>query len=278
MRLLIYPILFLLWGPLPAPREEALVVEWDVRWIGRDVLQRKREIRRRERITLLPDRMLVEDLTFGMRWIVRDDRKTVWIVDRFRGQYSELTFDAIRKRQEEIVREISDAAARVPGTKDERRILRILSGMGRYAKEPKVEIRDTGKTKEILGRACRERAVVVDGNLHLLSVHVDPDLSAGRSYWRLLARLGAFHPRVAEKLDEMGGLPLQGTLRYLFFGDRVTAQIRTVKVGKEQVSSALFEPPSKLKRVPLAGFEPRPERKAEKPKDLERPKEDRRKP
>jgi len=237
------------------PGDEGVVLEWTIKWKARDPLNQMREIHRRERITILPDRMRIEDQTFGMTWIIRADLKKVWIIDRLRGELTELTFEAIRKRQKEIMDELTDAAARVPGTKDARWIKRILTGMGRHEKTPKVEVRTSDG----------ERSVVLDGDRHLFRVKIDPKFKEGLAYFDLLAKIGAFPAPVAGKLASLGGMPVRGTLRFLFFSERITAEIETQSITRTEIPMGTFDPPKGLKKVPLRGFGRVPERKAKKP-------------
>ncbi|MHC4605735.1 MAG: hypothetical protein ACYTAF_02210 [Planctomycetota bacterium] len=269
MRYALLLSLLLLSGAAQDPPEQtALVVEWKVKWVARDVLQETREIQRRERVTLLPDRMRIDDLTFGTSWIVRADLGKVWVLNPMRGRCSELTFAEIRARQDAIARELGEAAKHVPGTQDEKDIRRILEGMGRYAKEPEVELKDTGEKKEVLGRECTGKAVVVDGEIHLVRVLTDPAFAEGAAFFGLLAKMGAFHPAVAKKLEGLGGFPVRGVIRYVFFGDRVTARVEASSIGRKKIAKGTFSVPEGLKEVLLEGFEPAPEREAKKPESL----------
>jgi len=244
---------------------DALLLEWDVRRIERDWMDRRAEVHRRERITLMPDRMRVEDLTFGGAWIVRRDAGKVWKIDEDRGRYCELTFEQVRARQGEIAGILEAAAERVAGTEDERDLRRILEGMGRYSAQPRVELRDTGEKTALLGRDCVGKEVVVDGEIHLMSVFVDPARPEGADFFRLLSDVGAFHPEVAAALDRLGGTPMRGVLRYLEFGTRVTQEVEVVRLEKTTALNGLFERLEGLERCPWQGFEEQPEPAVQRP-------------
>ncbi len=233
---------------------EGFVLERDVELVYLDTLDRKREIHRRERVSYQAGNLLVEDLTFGEKLLVRSGEKSVWVIDTLAGTWSKLEFDEIRKRQSEVLSEISGTRKRVPGTADEKSLTQMLEGYGRFDKPPSVELRTPGKTREVLGRSCSRKDLYVNGNIRRISVYVDPSIP-GEGYLQVLSKFGAFSKEESDALKGIGGLPVEGVLRYVHFLDRVLARIRVTSVRTETLSPDIFQPPTQGKEVPLARFE-----------------------
>lgn len=257
-------------GAQETPAEKVLVLERNVRSIARDPVQRQREIRRRERMTIGRDRMTIEDLTFQMTWIFRGDVEKLWIIDRAAGRYSEIPFSSIRQRQEALARELESCAGRVKGTEDEKEIEGILRGMGRWKVPLTVEVKE-GASARILDRECREKDVVINGENHPVRVFVAPDTPEAGVYFGLLSRIGAFPPEVAAQLEKLGGIPFRGTLRYLLLVDRIAEEVEVTSMDRVAPPAGCFEEPSGLTRTEWPGFEREEERKAELPGKTEEP-------
>jgi hypothetical protein len=227
-----------------APGDEAVTIERSVRLTLSDPLNRRREIQRRERVTVKDGNLAIADLTFGERLVVRTDRKRIVRIDTLGGVYSEYGFEeaaAIRKR---ALDEIESAKARVPGTADEKELEAVLEGFDRFAKPPAVELRSEGN----------ERRILLNGDRVRFSARVDEKRKAA-GLFAALAAADAFPPAVAEKLKGLDGLPVQGTIRYALFLDRVVEQFEVTSVRPGEAAEADFEVPAGLVQVPLAGFE-----------------------
>lgn len=250
------PVLLLLLA-LQAP--SGAVVERDVHVVLIDPLDRRREIRRRERIAYTEDRLSVTDLTFGTRLIVRGDLRKVWVADPLAGTVSEIGFDEILRRRGEMLDGLAAAKARVPGTTDEREIAAILEGFDRFEKEPAVELKGED------GR----RDVVLDGEIVKASLQGDAGVPFA-GYLEALGRLGAFHPAVARALSAVTSLPAKGTLRYVLFLDRVVERFEVVSAKAEAPPASEFEPPPNLERIPLPGFQTAPEPAPAKPGEVKK--------
>lgn len=253
-------LLFLLAG-LPSLQEgsrEGLVLERAVKLTFQDSLNRTREVHRREIVRIRGTDVSITDLTFGGRLVIRADRKRVWAADPLRGEFSELGFDDIAAIRMKALDEIRAAKARIPGTPEEKELETILSGLDLSTAEPKVRIESEGGKKRV---AADERTIA--------EVEVNPDLR-GDGFFDALTLIGAFPSGVCAKLKELGGFPVRGTLRYVLFLDRVQEQFEVTAARKESVPDSEFELPPGLKRVPLARFEPAPERRPAKPANFER--------
>jgi len=111
--------------------------------------------------------------------------------------------------------------------------------------------------------------VILNGDRVRASVQVNETIKAP-GWMEALASIGAVHPSVAEKLRELGGVPVKGTLRYSLFLERVVEQFEATSVQAREVPDAEFELPPGLVRAPLRGFENPPERKLTKPPHLNR--------
>lgn len=246
-----------------------LTVERRVRVVSRDLVNKASEIHRRETVRILGKNVAIDDETFGTRLIVRPDRELAWVIDLHAGTYSELTFDAIRARRRKVLEELAEARARVAGTADAEEIGTILLALGGVDPALPVEVKDTGRKELVAGRACVGRELLIGSDIHYIDVVVDPALTEGRAYFEALAAMGGFHPAVAEKLGELGGFPMKGTVRYALFLDRIVSQDEVISVARGPIAEAHFERPADLKQVPLKGFDPDAGPKPEKPKSLE---------
>lgn len=234
------------------------VIERTVRAVHRDPLDRARETGREERVHIRPDRLCIEDLTFGTRLIIRHDRGLVWIVDAVSGTYSELTFEAVAARRKEKLDEIEAARDRVKGSADEGPLTDLLKGLGRWPKAPVAEVKDTGERAEVAGRACEGRALILDGDIHYFEVLVDPSLRGAMAAFEQLAAIGAYPPEIATGIAKLGGFPLRGTVRAALFLDRVTLTLDTTAVRVEEVPDDVFLLPGGLRKTVLKGFEADP--------------------
>ena len=246
-------LLLLFQAPPEGDVQEGFVWEQEVERILLDTLDRKREIHRRERVTYRSGNLLVEDLTFGEKLLIRSDRQTVWVIDTLAGTWSRLGFEQVRRRQSAVLSEIGRTRERVPGTADEKALTLLLEGYGRFDKTPSAELRTPGKTRDVLGRPCPRRDLIVNGNIRRVSVYVDPTIPAG-GYLQTLAKIGAFSKEEADALEGLRGLPVEGVLRYVSFLDRVQARIRVTSARKVVLPADTFDPSATGKEVPLARF------------------------
>jgi hypothetical protein len=231
-----------------------LAVERTVRRTLIDWLGRKREIQRRESILIRGSNVIVTDLTFGEKLIIRTDQKKVWMVDPLGGHYSAYSFDeaaAIRKASFDELRSVK---ARVPGTKDETELHELLEAYDQFDAPPRVELSSDGAKREI----------VLNGMIVRLSAEIDPAVR-GEGYFEALTAIGAFHPAVAEKLATLGGLPRKGRMRYVLFMDRVIEEFEVTSATLRAIPDSEFDLPKGLVQIPLAGFGRPPERKPAKP-------------
>jgi len=239
------------------PARTGVAVERTVRRTTIDWLGKREEIQRRELVLIKGSNLVIIDLTFGERLIIRSDLKKVWKADPLAGEYAEFTFDEATALRKTALDDVRSAKARVPGTTDEKELDSILEGFDQFAAAPKVELKVAGAQSEVIVNGDRVRA----------SVQVNPQVKAP-GWVEALAGIGAFHPSVAEKLRELGGIPMKGTLRYSVFLERIVEQFDVTSAQAREVPDADFELPAGLTRAPLKGFERPPERKLTTPKQL----------
>jgi hypothetical protein len=209
-----------------------------------DWLGKREEIQRKELVLIKGSNVAIIDLTFGERLIIRSDLKKLWKADPLAREYAEFTFDQAAALRKAALDGVRAAKERVAGTADEKELEAILEGFDQYAVAPKAELKAEGAQRE----------VIVNGDRVRVSVQV----------------IGAFHPTVAEKLKELGGVPVKGTLRYALFLERIIEQFETTSVLPREIADAEFELPPGLVRAPLKGFEHAPERKVSKPPGVTR--------
>jgi hypothetical protein len=236
----------------PAPT--GVVVERSVKRISLDWLGRREEIQRKERILVKGGNLALIDLTFGERLIIRGDLKKIWKADPLSREFAEFTFDEAAALRKAALDEVRAAKARVPGTTDEKELEDLLQAFDQYPSAPQVELKSAGAQREVIVNGDRIRA----------SVQVHEQLKAP-GWMEALAAAGSFHPAVAEKMKDLGGLPMKGTLRYTLFLDRIVEQFEVTSAVATAISDADFELPKGLVRTPLKGFEPLPVRVLSRP-------------
>ena len=241
------------------PTPNGVAIERTVKRTSIDWLGRRQEIQRKELVLIKGSNLAIIDLTFGERLIIRSDRKKLIKADPLAREYAEFTFEEAAALRKHALDDVRAAKARVPGTADEKELDAILEGFDQFASPPQVELKASGAQREVILNGDRVRA----------SVQVNEQVKAP-GWMEALAAIGAVHPSVAEKLRELGGIPVKGTLRYSLFLERVVEQFETTKVLPREVPDAEFELPQGLTRAPLRGFEQPPERKLTKPPHLNR--------
>lgn len=239
------------------PGRTGVAVERTVRRTTIDWLGKREEILRKELVLVKGGNLAIIDLTFGERLIVRSDLKKVWKADPLAREYSEFTFEEAAALRKTALDDVRAAKARVPGTSDEKELEAVLEGFDQFASAPKVELKVSGAQREVIVNGDRVRA----------SVQVHDQVKAP-GWIDALAAIGAFHPSIAEKLRELGGVPTKGTLRYSVFLERIVEQFETTSAQAREVPDGEFELPPGLIRAPLRGFERPPERKLTTPKQL----------
>jgi len=245
--------------PLLALALQDVVLERDVSVVTLDLLGRRGEIRRRERVAVRGKDLAITDLTFGERLIVLGEKRRVYKADPQAGTYSELSFEELAKLRQTALDELAACRARVPGTSEEKDLTALLEGLERYEAEPKVELKATGARREL----------IVNGDRVRLAAEVDPSVSP-LGYVEALGAIGAFHPAVGAKLKELGGFPGKGTFRYALFLDRVIETVDSVSVKAGPAPAADFEIPQGLRRVPPPGVWRDAERKPAKPPQVKK--------
>jgi len=249
------------WGGEPPARQadpsgapSGLQIERTVHAVYLDWLGRKREVERRETVLVKGSNLVIHDLTYGEKLILRTDQKKVWSVDPLGGHYSEYSFDEVAAIRKAAMDELRSVKAHVPGTKDEKGIDDLLEGYDQFPAAPKVEL-VADQTK---------REVVLNGMFVRASFEIDPKTPPG-GYFEALASIGAFPPAMTEVLRTLGGLPVKGRIRYVLFMDRVIEDFEVTSVKAKEVTDSDFEIPPGLAKVPLKGFGRPPERKPLKP-------------
>ena len=241
------------------PTPTGVAIERTVKRTSIDWLGRRQEVQRKELVLIKGSNVAIIDLTFGERLIIRSDKKKLIKADPLAREYAEFTFDEAAALRKQALDDVRAAKARVPGTADEKELDAVLEGFDQFASPPKVELKVSGAQREVILNGERVRA----------SVQVNEQVKAP-GWMEALAAIGAVHPAVAEKLRELGGVPVKGTLRYSLFLDRVVEQFEATAVQAREVPDAEFEVPPGLTRTPLHGFEHPPERKLTKPRHLNR--------
>lgn len=257
MKALVLVLLLALGAPAQEGAPTGVAVERTVKRTSLDWLGRKQEIQRKEIVLVKGANVAIVDLTFGERLILRTDQKKIWKVDALAREYAEFTFEEAAALRKSALDGVRSAKARVAGTAEEKELDALLEGFDQYAAEPKVELKSSGAQREVLVNGDRVKA----------SVQVNEAVQAP-GWMEALAAVGAFHPAVAAKLRELGGVPVKGTLRYVLFLERVVEQFESSSAQAREIADSEFSVPPGLVRAPLRGFEGPPERKLTTPPAL----------
>lgn len=244
-------------GGQGTPAAAGWEVERSVRLTLTDVLNRRREIHRREVLRLRGNDLAVEDLTFGERLIVRPGLRRIWKADPLAGTYSELSFDEAAAHRRRGIEELRAARARVPGTAEEKELAALLEVLDSQEEGPKVEVRSDGPRRE----------VVAGGDRLVAAVEVDARIPA-EGWVEALSSIGAFPPSVVPALRGLGGLPAKGSIRYTLFLDRVHERFETLSARAAEIPDSAFGLPAGLRRVPWEGLEPPAERRPSPPAEF----------
>lgn len=260
--------------PQPPPVQDipgsVLVFRRSVRLRVTDAVNKETEIQRKETVTLAPDKMRIEDETFGTLLIVRLDRGVVYRADLLMGTFSEATLEHIAQRRRAFLSDVREWRRRVEGTEDARELDRILLGFQDIDIQS-VELRSTGQQATVAGRAAGERQLIINSNVECFRYFIDDSLPQGEWYFGILTRLGCFNERVAEKIRTIRGLPLKGRLRASWFLERIVSEEEVLSVEQKAVDDAVFELPQGLKtRVHFAGLDEPLRRVVPKPSEVER--------
>lgn len=246
-------VLALVWG-LGGQESPGVELERNVTRVSIDVLGRRQELRRKERLLIRDDVLLIQDLTFGERWILRPAEKKIQHVDPLLGQSSELSYELLGQIRRAAFDGIRAARERVPGTTDQADLDALLEGFDQFKSEPVVESRVSEGRREIVLNGDRIRA----------SFQGD---AAGKApgWFVALASTGAFPPGVAAALRELPALPLKGTLRYVFLMERVIEQFEITRTLSRGISDAELAVPAGLQKVLMPGVQRPEERRPAKP-------------
>lgn len=267
-RWLVAALLLLPAGQDPAPA--GFLLERKVRQKIADLTGRESEIHRVERVKIRGQRVSIEDETFGRRLIIRPDLGLAWVIDGVDGTYSEVAFDAFAKRRAAVVEELRAALRRVEGSSDAGPLMDTLLRLGELPEGMPVSVRSTERSEKIAGRDLLGREVRLGDTISYINVLVDPSLTEALGYFEALAKVGAFHPTVAERLKQLGGFPMRGETRYALFFDLIKSDEEVTSAARADLTDADFDRPAGLTKVPLAGVDIVDRPKPAKPKQFER--------
>jgi hypothetical protein len=216
---------------------DAVTIERSARLRLTDTLGEEQEIHTVQRLTFAPQRLRIEDVTFGIVTLVRVDQGKIWTWDRFLKVSFEADLKAWNEAHGRELEQIRRAREAVRGTDEEKRLTRLLVAFGAYDGEPKVSV----------DSEANERRVRVGAEQVAARLVMDPR-GPGHPY-EVLAAAGAFHPEVGKALAALEGTPMKGVERTVLLGrsTRVEFEVSAVRTGS--VEAALFEPPAGYTRT-----------------------------
>ncbi|HTF56191.1 MAG TPA: hypothetical protein VK661_02900, partial [Planctomycetota bacterium] len=174
------------------------------------------------------------------------------------------------KRRAAVVEELRAALRRVEGSSDAGPLMDTLLRLGELPEGMPVSVRSTERTEKVGGRDLLGREVRLGETISYINVLVDPSLADALGYFEALAKVGAFHPKVADQLKQLGGFPMRGEMRYALFFDLVKSDEEVTSAARADLTDADFDRPAGLTKVPLAGVDIVERPKPAKPKQFER--------
>jgi hypothetical protein len=261
----------ILWCALQDGNAElpAIVVERKVHLRLVDTTNRETEIGRKERLTLVSDRVRIEDLTFGTTLIVRLDQNKVLLLDRTLRQYSEFSSERVAEARREFLATLSSIKDRVRGTVDQQDLEKTERGFQSYAVSTADES-PTGRKETILGAEREERRLLVNGNIEIYRGFFDDSIPEAAVYFKALCAISCFGEGVAPRIGAIQGFPLRGTFRYALFRNRVVAEEEVSSIRRDKVAGSAFEPPQGWKQIQFREVEPESEKEIPIPDSLKR--------
>jgi hypothetical protein len=145
-----------------------------------------------------------------------------------------------------------------------------LLRLGELPEGMPVSVRSTERAEKVGGRDLLGREVRLGDTISYINVLVDPSLAEALGYFEALAKIGAFHPTVADRLKQLGGFPVRGETRYALFFDLIKSDEEVTSAARVDLTDADFDRPAGLTKVPLAGVDILDRPKPAKPKQFER--------
>lgn len=248
----------IVWAVLASLTQDStvgLVVERQVRAKILDPVNRLSEIHRQERVYVHPEKVRIEDATFGLILIIRLDQNKAYRLDRSLQTYSEVTFEQVSAARSGFLAEILRLKERVKGTPDESNLEKIERGFQAYPVTSSA-LSTTGRKERVLGAEMEETQLLVNAKIQIFKSFIDSAAPEGQTYFRALAALSSFGDQVRPEIEKVKGFPLRGTFRYSLFLDRVEVEEEVRSMRREPLSDDLFEVPKGWKRVRLPGVEP----------------------
>jgi hypothetical protein len=252
------------------PAATGFILERIVRQKIADLTGRESEFHRLERVKISGNRVSIDDLTFGRRLVIRPDLGLAWVIDLLDATYTEVPFEALAKRRAIVIAELRSAHRRVEGSSDAGLLGDTLLRLGELPDGMPVTVRATDKVEKIGGRNLTGREIRIGEGISYINVIVDPELEGALGYFDALAKLGAYHPAVAERLGQLGGFPVRGDVRYAMFFDLIKSTEEVTSSARANLADAEFDRPANLKKVPLRALEPASWTPPPKPKDFQR--------
>ncbi|MCZ6795176.1 MAG: hypothetical protein O7J95_16350 [Planctomycetota bacterium] len=167
------------------------------------------------------------------------DPPVIWQFSPDRATYREFRGDLNKHQRDRDVHEkgLLDFARTLP----RRQRQKVLADHYLRADGYREVIVRRGERQKILGRDC-ERVVVTENGRQIVDVYVSvaEELAGGRSFFDLYRRLGAFSTEVLEKLKDIKGLPLKGSITVVTKLPAYKLDIEVEKIEQVKVDPALF--------------------------------------
>lgn len=235
--------------------QDAVVIERDADLKAWNTLGEERKIKTKQILTVTDDALRIDDVTFGTVVVIKGDRIAKY--DPYLKVAYETDLASLAKAQAAELDEIKQSREQVKGTEDEKGLTTTLIRFGRYDDEPKAAARATGKSDTVAGRAAAETDIEVEtGGKTQKFASVWVDAETGGNYYALLAKAGAFHPKVAEALCALKGAPLSGRERYVLLGESWLVDFKATAVFIKAVDPSVFDVPAGFAKAAKPDLKP----------------------
>lgn len=235
--------------------QDAVVIERDADLKVWNTLGEEKKIKTKQILTFTSDALRIEDVTFGTVIVIKGDR-----IAKF-DPHLKIAYEAdlatLRKAQDAELDEIAQSRSQVKGTEDEKLLTATLLRFGRYDDAPTVDAKPTTRRQDVAGRATIEYNVNVEtGGRTQRFAEMWFDGAAPANYYAVLAKAGAFHPKIAAALGDVKGAALSGRERFVLLGESYLVDFTATAVFIKSVDASAFDAPAGFAKAPKPDLKP----------------------
>lgn len=236
-----------------APGELAadLVLERTVVEVRTTALGEKLRTRRRERVYVAPQRVLILDLVFSQDLLIQLDRGLLIRMDRQARTARVLRLDDLGAARRRLLADLRVMQERAPGTLPARALEPAIAALAGAEETSTVVLpKEGGDSGEVCGHAVRAVTIEHDG-ARTATVWVAQHDQGGAllAAWE---RMGLLPAGAAAQMVPIGNVPLRLEGQTLECTDRIERSELVVQLGEETVPAARYEIPDgfQVREVP----------------------------